>query len=131
MSRDKPETWTKPRAPHERLLPEEIDFIRDGFLAGRTRYDVAQDLRCSCRVVSKYYRRIRDSIRARSPQFARRERISAVPRGPNVHAISASARPSEVALARREVLLAALERRDLTAAICGDPPPGFSALDRR
>jgi hypothetical protein len=34
-------------------------------------------------------------------------------------------------LADRDARRAALERRDLSATICGDPPPGYSALDRR
>lgn len=34
-------------------------------------------------------------------------------------------------LAERAVLRDASERRDLTATLCGDPPPGYSALDRR
>jgi hypothetical protein len=34
-------------------------------------------------------------------------------------------------LAAREARRDAAARRDLTAAICGDPPRGFSELDRR
>lgn len=33
-------------------------------------------------------------------------------------------------LAARERRNDALDRRDLTGLLCGDPPPGFSALDR-
>lgn len=34
-------------------------------------------------------------------------------------------------LDERDIRLAALEQRDLTAVLLGDPPPGFSALDGR
>jgi hypothetical protein len=34
-------------------------------------------------------------------------------------------------LADREARKAAADRRDITATFCGDPPPGFSALDKR
>lgn len=40
-------------------------------------------------------------------------------------------RVSPRALAEREARLAALARRSLTQAFCNDPPPGWSALDRR
>ncbi len=39
-------------------------------------------------------------------------------------------RPSEAELAERD-RRGLVEPRDLTAEICGDPLPGFSALDRR
>jgi hypothetical protein len=38
---------------------------------------------------------------------------------------------SASALTERSVRAEALHRRDLTASIFGDPPPGYSALDRR
>lgn len=34
-------------------------------------------------------------------------------------------------LLNREIRSAAMDRRTTTQFICGDPPPGFSALDRR
>jgi hypothetical protein len=39
-------------------------------------------------------------------------------------------RPTQIALAER-ARRAALKPRDLTAALCGDPLPGYSALERR
>ncbi|EJN14729.1 hypothetical protein PMI42_01702 [Bradyrhizobium sp. YR681] len=39
--------------------------------------------------------------------------------------------PSEQAYAELERRGAAAGRRDLTAAVFGDPPPGYSALDKR
>lgn len=33
--------------------------------------------------------------------------------------------------AARDIRAAALDRRDITAMFCGDPAPGYSALDRR
>ena len=44
---------------------------------------------------------------------------------------SGSLRASEYELAERDARRKAADRRDLTAVICGDPPPGYSALDRR
>ncbi|WP_445222234.1 hypothetical protein ACKWRH_21505 [Bradyrhizobium sp. Pa8] len=46
---------------------------------------------------------------------------------------SAGARggPSEQAYAELERRSAAKDRRDLTASVLGDPPPGYSALDKR
>lgn len=38
---------------------------------------------------------------------------------------------SQGALDERELRRAALEQQTLTQAFCGDPPPGFSALERR
>lgn len=56
------------------------------------------------------------------------------PRGPASPRVVPSAQifrvPAEV-LADRDAREAARDRRDQTAAFCGDPPPGFSALDRR
>lgn len=40
-------------------------------------------------------------------------------------------RASSDALAARERLMIAMEMRDFTAAFLGDPPPGYSALDRK
>lgn len=39
--------------------------------------------------------------------------------------------PSEQAYAELERRSAARGRQDLTASVFGDPPPGYSALDRR
>lgn len=38
---------------------------------------------------------------------------------------------SQDAIDDRELRRAALEQQTLTQAFCGDPPPGFSALERR
>jgi hypothetical protein len=40
-------------------------------------------------------------------------------------------RVSESALADRDRRRAAADRRDFTGTFCGDPPPGYSMLDRR
>ena len=40
-------------------------------------------------------------------------------------------RASERAINERDRYNAALHARDLTATLCGDPPPGYSALDRK
>lgn len=47
------------------------------------------------------------------------------------HQVSAGGRPTEAALAERDRRSEAAERRDLTGMFCGDPPPGYSALDRQ
>ena len=39
--------------------------------------------------------------------------------------------PPPCVLAEREARLVARDGESLTGAFCGDPPPGFSALDRR
>lgn len=41
-----------------------------------------------------------------------------------------SPKPGDAEIQRR-LRLAALDRRDLTGVILGDPPPGYSALDER
>lgn len=43
----------------------------------------------------------------------------------------ASGRPTELMLLRRDRREDASYRRDLTGMLCGDPPPGYSALDRK
>lgn len=40
-------------------------------------------------------------------------------------------RPTELMLLRRDRREDASYRRDLTGTLCGDPPPGYSALDRK
>lgn len=39
--------------------------------------------------------------------------------------------PPSTVLAEREQRVGARERMSLTASLCGDPPPGYSALDQR
>ena len=40
-------------------------------------------------------------------------------------------RPSDIAMRERAERLAALERRTAAETLLGDPPQGYSALDRR
>lgn len=47
----------------------------------------------------------------------------------HTHSRARTAHPN--ALTDREARRDALERRDLTAVFMGDPPPGFSMLDKR
>lgn len=42
-----------------------------------------------------------------------------------------AAKPDPVIIARQRDYQDALERRTLTQALLGDPPPGYSALDRK
>ena len=46
------------------------------------------------------------------------------------HQVGSMRAPPEV-LAERDARLAARDRRDQTAEFFGDPPPGYSALDRK
>lgn len=52
---DNRDDWEKPRSKGTHLTPSEIDFIREGFCAFRLHRDVARDLKCSSRIVCKYY----------------------------------------------------------------------------
>jgi hypothetical protein len=47
------------------------------------------------------------------------------------HRASSIHGPSPAVLAERDARYDASQRKTLTQAFCGDPPPGFSALDRR
>lgn len=66
---------------------------------------------------------VADRFVACGPSFA-------PPRAPTMNVVG-SMRVSESALAERDARYEASQLRDLTAATFGDPPPGFSALDRR
>ncbi len=69
------------------------------------------------RVAYKALRYLRKKIEIRSPYDYSYKR-------------SNEERPSEAALCERGVRLS-VPPRDLTAALCGDPRPGYSALERR
>jgi hypothetical protein len=45
--------------------------------------------------------------------------------------VELGSKASEAMLAARDLRSEAAGRRDLSAALLGDPPPGFSALDRK
>ena len=47
------------------------------------------------------------------------------------HIVEPSSRPRQHLFDEQARRLAAYARRDLTATICGDPPPGYSAHDRQ
>lgn len=79
----------------------------------------------------------RTSSSVESQLAARRRKAGEPPRsnggrppGPSAHTIGRRIAPDPRALAECAYRLS-LAPRDLTAAICGDPLPGFSALDRR
>lgn len=47
--------WEKPRSKGQHLTADEIALIRRGYLTNRFYRDIARELKCSSRVVSKYY----------------------------------------------------------------------------
>ncbi len=47
--------WEKPRSKGVHLTSDEIALVKVGFAAKRTIQDVARELKCSSRTVSKYY----------------------------------------------------------------------------
>lgn len=47
--------WEKPRSKGQHLTTKEIAFIKAEFLKGTRPHDTARALKCSSRVVSKYY----------------------------------------------------------------------------
>lgn len=47
--------WEKPRSKGQHLTAKEVAFIKAEFLKGTKAYDTARALKCSSRVVSKYY----------------------------------------------------------------------------
>jgi transposase len=51
----KADDWEKPRSKGQHLTEAEIATIKQDYLAGRHYRDVAKDLKCSSRIVSKYY----------------------------------------------------------------------------
>lgn len=72
------------------------------------------------RIIAAELKRTVDAVAARHHQFG-----ASFTAGPRAGAAS-----REALVARAERVAAALQR-DLTASVFGDPPPGFSALDRR
>lgn len=53
MRIQKRDAWVKARS--KPLTRDEIEFIRQGFLAGDSYYDVARALQCSSRTAIKYF----------------------------------------------------------------------------
>ncbi|MBV5269022.1 MAG: hypothetical protein JZU55_02725 [Afipia sp.] len=47
--------WEKPRSKGQHLTATEIAFIKSEFLNGTKAHDTARALKCSSRIVSKYY----------------------------------------------------------------------------
>lgn len=47
--------WPKPRTRGQRLSTAEIEKIKAGFIHRRTIRDVARELQCASRNVTKYY----------------------------------------------------------------------------
>jgi hypothetical protein len=61
-----------------------------------------------------------------------KKRLRRIPRGPRVHFNEDMRnRPLANTLRERAKREAALERRTAIQTLLGDPPPGYSALDRR
>jgi len=54
MPNDK-DDWPKPRTPGQKLTAAELDRIKHGFVHRRTIRDVARELQCASRNVTKYY----------------------------------------------------------------------------
>ena len=55
----KADDWEKPRSKGQHLTETEIATIKQSYLVGRNFRDVAKDLKCSSRIVSKYYGQFR------------------------------------------------------------------------
>jgi hypothetical protein len=75
-------------------------------------------------------RRLEREEAAQQRRRARERELTTKPGGADPELYARGSRPSEGALAERDARLA-VAPRDLTAALLGDPKPGFSALDRR
>lgn len=79
--------------------------------------------------------RTRKNLRSKSYRNARRKATRSKPYDvtmspPRLQFERAIIRPSQDLLAERDHRLS-LQPRDLTAEFCGDPKPGYSALERR
>lgn len=57
------EDWEKPRSRSVHLTTEEIAKVKIGFNCGRKPFDVARDLKCAARTISRYYETFRGNGR--------------------------------------------------------------------
>ena len=72
----KRDDWHKPRGHNGHLEPDEIAFVRKSFWDKRDARDVARSLRCSTRIIQKYYAQFRGDGGRCSHRPQRRPRAS-------------------------------------------------------
>lgn len=68
------EDWFKPRTHGQRLTRDEIDFIRAAHARGDIARLVARQLRCTTRIIRKYFAQ----FEGRAPAIAKRRPIPSV-----------------------------------------------------
>ncbi|HWL05474.1 MAG TPA: hypothetical protein VNQ99_11170 [Xanthobacteraceae bacterium] len=118
------------KRPGRPFTPADDDAIRRGRRAGHTYNRIAQDLGRGKGIITK--RAIRLGIWGMKPECVPLEPIPPEPRV-EAHLLEPgnrvkTTREQEIDRQRR---IEATHRRTLTQEVFGDPPPGFSALDRR
>ena len=53
--------WEKHRSKRQYITPQEIDLVREWYLAGMTSYEVARELGCASRSIRAHYVKFRDA----------------------------------------------------------------------
>ena len=51
--------WEKHRSKRQYITPQEIDLVREWYLAGMTSYDVARELKCASRSIRARFAKLR------------------------------------------------------------------------
>ena len=111
--------------------PKRIAFARRLRASGLSLREIAAAMATTSGVVSALFQRQERLAAGKAVRGQRRPTVRE-PVEPEAEAIEQ--RPQRAGadlLAHREQLAAARARRDLTAEFFGDPPPGYSALDRK
>lgn len=97
---------------------------------GNSFREIARQLERTVVAVETHLRRNAPHLFGSEPRKKARRRPSPRQTPWIFNRVDIAVRPDPIAMAERDYRLA-LPPRDLTAAIFGDPKPGFSALDRR
>lgn len=121
----KPTAWTpKDIAVAAKLLRHHLGTNVTGALGRAKRGYRSAAVREIAKALDCNIMRVENRLRNYGPKF---DRANARPAETTV----GSFRVPEEVVAERDVRRAAADRRDLTATLLGDPPPGYSARDRR
>lgn len=112
---------------------DDVATLRRMYIEGKSRIDIALDLdRSPASVKSRLQLEpwTPEEMDLRAQASRERRRKPEAGNRVQLERLSSDPRPAMDTIAERDYR-AGLMPRDLTAAICGDPLPGYSALERR